>query len=93
MDVANGVRLGQGENVAVVEQILGCVREALAAGPRLVNPVVPDSGPHRTIEEGDARREEIVEFGGEVGSHPGATLARERNPRNKQINRSRYVDA
>ncbi len=52
-----------GEDVAVVEQILVVVLEALAAGGRLVETVATDRRPHRAIEHQDAFAEFFFEFG------------------------------
>jgi hypothetical protein len=54
MNVADHLRLRQREQVAVVQQILGRVLEALPADIRFRHPVGADGGAHRSINDGDA---------------------------------------
>ncbi len=61
VDVADHLRLREREEVAVVEQILLRVREALAADVRLLHPVRADGRAHRAVDDGDAPAKELCE--------------------------------
>ena len=61
MDVADHLRLGEGEEVAVVEQVLGRVFEALAADVGFGHAVGADGGAHRSVDDGDAGFEDLFE--------------------------------
>ncbi len=54
MDVADHLRLGEREEVAVVEQVLGGVLEALAANVGFRHAVGADGGAHGAVDDGDA---------------------------------------
>ncbi len=55
------VGLGEGEEVAVVEQVLGGVLEALAADVGFRHAVGADGGAHRAVDDGDAGFENLFE--------------------------------
>src|ERR1700733_13086059 len=57
MDVADHLRPRQGEEVAVVQQILLRVLEAFPADVRFRHAVGADRGAHRTIDDGDSTLE------------------------------------
>jgi hypothetical protein len=59
VDVADHVGLGQREQIAVVEQILLRVFEALAADVRLRHPIGADGGAHGAVDDGDTLCEEF----------------------------------
>ncbi len=61
MDVADHLRLGEREEVAVVQQVLGGVLEALAADVRFRHAVGADGGAHRAIDDGDAALENLFQ--------------------------------
>ena len=67
MDVADHLRLGEREEVAVVEQILGGVLEAIAANIGFGHAVGADGGAHGAVDDGDAVFEDGFEW---VGSGP-----------------------
>ena len=71
VDVADDVRPGEREDVAVVEQVLLGVGEALAAGVGLVEAVAADGRAHRAVEHEDPVAEEgfEFEFDGVRGAH------------------------
>ena len=54
VDVADHLRLREREEVAVVEQVLLRVLEALAADVRLLHAVGADGRAHRAVDDGDA---------------------------------------
>ena len=54
VDVADHLRLREREEVAVVEQVLLRVLEALAADVRFLHAVGADGGAHRAVDDGDA---------------------------------------
>ena len=64
VDVADHLRLRQREEVAVVQQILLRVLEALAADVRLRHAVGADGRPHRAVDDGDALLEQLLRAGG-----------------------------
>ena len=53
MDVADHLRLRQREQVAIVEQVLLGIFEALAADIRFLHPVRADGGAHGSIDDGN----------------------------------------
>ena len=61
MDVADHRRLGQREEIAVVQQVLLRVLEALAADVGFGHPVGADGRPHRAVDDGDAVLEDLLE--------------------------------
>ena len=61
VDVADHLRLRQREEIAVVEQILLRVLEALAADVRLRHAVGADGRAHRAVDDGDAFVEQLLE--------------------------------
>ena len=61
MNVADQLRLRQREQVAVVQQVLLRVLEALPANVRLFHPVGADGRPRRSINDGDAAFEDLFE--------------------------------
>ena len=61
MDVADHVGLGEGEEVAVVEQVFGRVLEALAADVGFLHAVGADGGAHRAIDDGDSILEDLLQ--------------------------------
>ena len=79
MDVADHRRLGQREQVAVVQQVLAGVAEALAADVRLGHAVGADGRAHRAVDDGDALREDLLQRvqrrGAAVGDGDGRWLA------------------
>ncbi len=54
MDVADHLRLCEGEEIAVVEQVLGGVLEAVAADVGLGHAVSANGGAHCTVDDGDS---------------------------------------
>ena len=54
VDVADHLRLGEREEVAVVQQVLFRVLEALAADVGFLHAVGADGGAHRAVDDGDA---------------------------------------
>ena len=66
MDVADHLRLGEREEVAVVEQVLGRVLEALAADVGFRHAVGADGGAHGAVDDGDAVFEDGFEGSGSV---------------------------
>ena len=54
VDVADHLRLREREEVAVVQQVLLRICEALAADVRLLHAVGTDRRPHRPVDDGDA---------------------------------------
>ena len=61
MDVADHLRLRQREEVAVVQQVLRRVLEALAADVRFRHAVGADGRAHRSIDDGDAALEDLFQ--------------------------------
>ncbi len=61
MDVADHVRLGEGEEVTVVQQVLGGVFEALAADVGFLHAVGADGRAHRSVDDGDAGFEDLFQ--------------------------------
>jgi hypothetical protein len=61
VDVADHVGLGDGEEVAVVEEVFGGVFEALSADVGLGHAVGADGGAHGSVDDGDAGLEDVVE--------------------------------
>ena len=61
MDVADHLRLRQGEDVAVVQQVLGGVFEALAADVGFRHAVGADGRAHRSVDDGDSAFEDLFE--------------------------------
>ncbi len=61
MDVADHRRLGQREEIAVVEQILGGVPEAIAADVRLGHPVGANRRAHRAVDDRDAMLKHVLQ--------------------------------
>ena len=59
VDVADHLRLREREEVAVVEQVLLRVLEALAAHVRLCHAVGADGGAHGAVDDGDALLEDL----------------------------------
>jgi hypothetical protein len=66
MDIADRIRPGQGEEVAIVQQILGGILEALSADVPLGQAVGADRRAHRPINDGDTALEDLLKrmFGG-----------------------------
>ena len=60
MDVADHLRLSQGEQVAVVQQVLRRVLESLAADVRFLHAVGADRRAHRAIDDGDPTLEDLL---------------------------------
>ena len=60
MDVADHLRLRQREEVAVVQQVLLRVLEALPADVGFRHPVGADGRAHRSIDDGDAVLEDLL---------------------------------
>ena len=61
MDVADHLRLRQREQVAVVQQVLVRVLEALAADVGFLHAVGADGRAHRAIDDGDAALEDLLQ--------------------------------
>ena len=61
VDVADHLRLREREEIAVVQQILLRVLEALAADVGLVHAVGADGRAHRAVDDGDAVLEQLLE--------------------------------
>ena len=61
MDVADHRRLGQREEIAVVQQVLLRVLEALAADVGFRHPVGADGRAHRAVDDGDALLEDLLQ--------------------------------
>ena len=60
VDVHDHLRLGEGEEVAVVEEILGGVLEAVAAHVGFGHAVGANGRAHRAVDDGDAFFEDLV---------------------------------
>ena len=61
VDVADHLWLREGEEIAVVEQVLRRVLEALAANVGFRHAVGADGGAHRSIDDGDAALENLLQ--------------------------------
>src|SRR3981081_3542026 len=61
MDVADHLRLRKGEEVAVVQQILGCALEAFAADVGFLHAVGADGRAHRSVDDGDSIFENLFQ--------------------------------
>jgi hypothetical protein len=61
VDVAEHLGLRHREDVAVVEQVLGRVLEAVAAGVALLHPVGADGRSHRPVDDDDALAKQLGE--------------------------------
>jgi hypothetical protein len=61
MDVADHRRLGEGEQIAVVQQVLFRVLEALATDVGLGHPVGADGGAHGAVDDRDPVLEDLLE--------------------------------
>src|SRR5258708_1304636 len=59
MDVADHLRLREGEEVAVVQQILGCVLEAISANVGFLHAVGADRRAHRSVDNGDSTLDDL----------------------------------
>ena len=59
MDVADHLRLRQREEVAVVQQVLRRVLEALPADVRFRHAIGADRRAHRSVDDGDATLEDL----------------------------------
>ena len=59
MNIADHLRLSQREKVAVVQQVLRRVLEALAADVRFRHAIGADGRAHRSIDDGDAALENL----------------------------------
>ncbi len=70
VDVTDHLRLRQREEVAVVEQILRRVLEALAADVRFLHAVGADGRAHRAVDDDDAVLKEFFE-GMKIGHRMG----------------------
>ncbi len=66
VNVADDIGAGEGEDVAIVEEILGVVFEAVSAGVGLAEFVATNGGAHGSIEDHDAFGKGGFEFGSEV---------------------------
>ncbi len=62
MDVTDDVGPGEGEDIAVVEEVLDVFGEALAAGLGLGEFVLADGRAHGAVEDEDAAGEFAGEF-------------------------------
>src|ERR1700761_422077 len=60
MDVTDHLRLSQGEEVAVIEEIFLRVLEALPADVRFRHAVSADRRAHRTVDDGDSTLEYLL---------------------------------
>src|SRR5205085_2470029 len=61
VDVADDLRLGQREEVAVVEQILLRVAKAIATDVRLAHPISADGGAHRAVDDRDPLPQQLAQ--------------------------------
>ena len=61
MDVADHLRLGERKEVAVVQQVLGGVLEAVCANVRLGHAVGADGGAHGAVDDGNSILEDGLE--------------------------------
>ena len=61
MDVTDHIRLSQGEEIAVVQQILRRVLEALSTDIRFRLSVGADRRAHRSIDDGDSALEDLLQ--------------------------------
>jgi hypothetical protein len=61
MDVTDHVRLRQGEKVAIVQQVLGRVLEAVPTDVGFLHTVGADGGAHRSIDDGDSIFEDLLQ--------------------------------
>ncbi len=61
MDVADHRGLRERKEVAVVEEVLGRVLEALAADVGFLHPVGADGGAHGAVDDGDAGGEDLFQ--------------------------------
>ena len=60
MNIADHLRLGQRKEIAVIEQALGGVLEALATNIRLAHSIGADGSAHRAIDDGDAVLQDLL---------------------------------
>ena len=61
MNVADHLRLREGEEITVVEQVLGRVLEALPANVGFFHAVGADGRAHRSVDDGDAVLEDLFQ--------------------------------
>src|SRR4029079_6909364 len=61
MDVTDHLRLGETEEIAVVQQVLARVLEARAADVGFLHAVRPDGRPHRAVDDGDPAVEQLYQ--------------------------------
>ena len=95
VDVADDIGAGEGEDVAVIEEVFMVVLEAIAAGVGFVQFVAANGGAHRSIEDHDAFRKGGFELAAGIVGHRLAFRAQIRlNPVGWQVQiyASRYVD-
>ncbi len=81
MDVADHFRLGEGEEVAVVQEVFGGVFEAVGTDIGLGHAVGADSGAHGAVDDGDPVFEDGFEGGGEWPLFMSSSIRRGRTPR------------
>ena len=60
MDIANHVRLSQGEQVPVIQQIFRRILETIPADISFLHPVGTDRRAHRSIDDGDPILEDLL---------------------------------
>src|ERR1700738_3947065 len=61
MNVADHLRLSQGEEITVVEQVLGRVFEALPADVSFLHAVGADRRAHRSVDDGNSTVENLFQ--------------------------------
>ncbi len=60
MNIADHLRLSEGEEIAVVQQIFRRVLESLAANVRFRHSIGADRGAHRTVNDGDSTLDDLL---------------------------------
>ena len=75
VDVADDIRAGEAQDVAIVEQVLLAVGKALAAGVAFVKPVGADRRAHGAIEHQNPFGQGIAKFPGGVGLNHAGKIA------------------
>lgn len=69
VDVGDDIGAGEREDVAIVQEVLVVVLEAVAAGVGLLQFVAADGGSHGSIEDHDALAETVLKLGEKVVLH------------------------
>ena len=60
MNVADHIGLRQGEEVAIVQQVLRCAPKALPSNIRLLLAIRADRRTHRSVDDGDTAFEDLL---------------------------------